>query len=163
MNIKALPDHSKIWVFLSNRRFTADELSWLNQILTNITQNWKAHGTPLKAGYSLEFDQLIVLAVDESHEPASGCSIDSVVHEIQAIERALNLNLFNRTDVPLLETEGLELLSRLELKERILKGTLTESASVIDLTLTNLGDWRKAKMKSLGESWAARWIPKLQS
>lgn len=160
MNIQTLSDHSKIWVYLSNRRFIADELIWLNQSLNKITQNWKAHGTPLRAGYAIEYDQIIVLAVDEAQEPASGCSIDSVVHQIQAIERALDVQLFNRMNIPVLTEGRLEILNRQTLIDRITDGTLKDSDSMIDLTITLLGDWRSSRIKSVRDSWAARWLPK---
>lgn len=163
MNLQTLPNSARIWVYLSNRAFTDHEIEWLTARLTEITSNWKAHGTPLKAGFAIDFKQLIVMAVDESHEPASGCSIDSVVHEIQAIEKHLGVDLFGRTDVPILKDHQIELLGRQALKDRILNGTLSEESPMLDLTITNLGTWRQSHIKTLNQSWAVRWLPKLQS
>lgn len=163
MNMNHLPNDARIWFFMSNRRFTPEELNYLNLTLTNITVNWKAHGTPLKAGYSLLYDQLIVLAVDESHEPASGCSIDSVVHEMQAIEKHLGVHLFNRTDVPIIRDGQIELYNRQEFREALLDGRITEEMNMIDLTSNSLGAWRDGNSKLINQSWAARWMPKLQS
>jgi hypothetical protein len=86
-----------------------------------------------------------------------------VVHEIQAIEKHLGVDLFGRTDVPILKDHQIELLGRQALKDRILNGTLSEESPMLDLTITDLGTWRHAHIKTLNQSWAVRWLPKLQS
>ena len=47
--------------------------------LAAFTSSWAAHGTPLAAEAAVLLDQIVVLAVDEALQMATGCSIDASV------------------------------------------------------------------------------------
>jgi hypothetical protein len=51
------------------------------------------------------------LAVDESIEPISGCSIDSSVHFLKTIESHLEVDFFNRLNVLILNEGSPKLIS----------------------------------------------------
>ena len=89
--------NSKVWIYLSNRKFDSTESDYIQTILNQFTQNdWKTHGKALRASGQLLFNQLIVLIVDEDVNNASGCSIDSSVHMIKKLGSELNVDFFNR-------------------------------------------------------------------
>ena len=74
-----MPDDARLWVYQSNRKFSSLELENINSSLQEFLASWVAHGTALKSAYNLYYDQVIVLAVDESFHIASGCSVDASV------------------------------------------------------------------------------------
>ncbi len=89
--------NSKVWIYLSNRKFDSTESDYIQTILNQFTQNdWKTHGKALRASGQLLLNQLIVLIVDEDLNNASGCSIDSSVHMIKKLGSELNVDFFNR-------------------------------------------------------------------
>lgn len=159
MSISNLRDHSRIWIYQSNRPFIESEIIWLEQELESFTSTWKAHGSPLMAGWEIPYLHFIVLAVDENAEAPSGCSIDTSVHLIKKIETHLGVSLFNRTDIAFLFNDTVTILNRKQMQEAHAEGVLNENTLMFDHTVTLLKDWRSSWIKPLKDSWAARWIP----
>ena len=87
---------SKVWVYQSDRPFTADEEANLNGALAQFTQQWTAHNQQLKAIGEVRNNRFIILMVDETQAEASGCSIDKSVHFIKEVESHFGVALFNR-------------------------------------------------------------------
>ena len=81
-----LPLDSKIWIFQSQRNFSAEEIVEIEQILDNFMKEWNAHGASLTSAYAIPYDRFIVIAVDENKAQASGCSIDSMTRIIKTLE-----------------------------------------------------------------------------
>ena len=67
---------SKVWVYQSNREFTASETEEIKKIGLLFTRDWTAHGSQLNASLDILYNRFIVVMVDENDASASGCSID---------------------------------------------------------------------------------------
>ena len=92
-----LPDTSRVWLYVSDRPFDATESNYIQDALSDFTQNkWATHGTKLMASGSVLMNQLVVLAVDEEVMNASGCSIDSSVRLMKQLGTELKVDFFNR-------------------------------------------------------------------
>jgi len=92
-----LPDTSRVWMYVSDRLFDATESNYIQDALSDFTQNkWATHGTKLMASGSVLMNQLVVLAVDEEVMNASGCSIDSSVRLMKQLGSELQVDFFNR-------------------------------------------------------------------
>lgn len=89
-------DHSRVWIYQSNRLFSLSEALQIEQHLENFLANWKAHGVPVKGFATLFLGQFIILMADETDVHVSGCSTDSSVHFIKEIERLYQVQLFDR-------------------------------------------------------------------
>lgn len=87
---------SRVWVYQSNRKFSAAEEIEILAKLEGFTNQWKAHGNELLAKAEIRYGFFIVLIVDESQANVTGCSIDSSVRFIKDIEQTYNVDLFNR-------------------------------------------------------------------
>lgn len=87
---------SKVWIYQSNRAFTAQETEEIQQKLDAFTAQWTAHGHQLKAKAEIRYNFFIVLIVDEASATATGCSIDASVRIIKEIETAYQVDLFDR-------------------------------------------------------------------
>lgn len=92
-------DSSKVWIYQSSRLFTISEAFDLEVMLEKFVTNWKSHGTPVKGYANLFFGQFIVFMADETATGVSGCSTDSSVHVIKAIEQQFKVDLFNRQNL----------------------------------------------------------------
>lgn len=92
----ALPDNARIWIYQADRVLTDAELDRCIQQLDTFMQQWNTHGTQLTAGYRIEYNQFIMLAVNELHQHASGCSIDSSVKQLRELGRDFEVDFFNR-------------------------------------------------------------------
>ena len=95
-----LPSHfhpnSRVWIYASDRLFSISEALDIEPMLTQFVTQWKSHGTPVKGYANLFFGRFIVLMADETATGVSGCSTDSSVHLIKAIEEKFEVNMFNR-------------------------------------------------------------------
>jgi len=92
-----LPDTSRVWLYVSDRPFDATESNYIQDVLSDFTQNkWATHGTKLMASGSVLMNQLVVLAVDEEVMNTSGCSIDSSVRLMKQLGTELKVDFFNR-------------------------------------------------------------------
>ena len=106
-----MPDESRVWIYLCNRILNDQEANLIEGQIKKFTRSWKAHQKPLSANGQLLYNQYIVLAVDESVEPISGCSIDSSVHLVKTIENHLEVDFFNRLNVLVLKNQTPKLVS----------------------------------------------------
>ncbi len=96
MSIKDLNPESKLWLYQTNRPLNSTEITWLNEQLKEFTKQWAAHGNQLKAAGEVLNPYFVALAVDLTHENASGCSIDSSVRFIKSVGDELKVDFFNR-------------------------------------------------------------------
>lgn len=94
-----LPDHARIWIYPSQRPFTIDEKTQIEEKIAAFLQDWTAHGSDLQAGFNILYNQFIVIALNEESQSATGCSIDKSVHFIQSIEQAFGLVLLDKMNV----------------------------------------------------------------
>ena len=100
----ALPDDSRVWLYLADRPLSKQEETWFNNELALFLASWTAHNKQLQCDGVVLFAQYIVLVVNEGFEKASGCSIDSSTHFMKKAGTALNIDFFNRLFV--LQLEG---------------------------------------------------------
>ena len=103
------PD-SRVWVYQCNRLFNIDEASEIEEMLSEFTQQWKSHGTPVKGAAHLFFGQFIILIADEQATGVSGCSTDSSVRMIKDIEQKFEVNMFDRTTLAFVMQDKVQLL-----------------------------------------------------
>ena len=88
-----LPDTSRIWVYQCNRKFTPEELEYIQAKTRYFLTQWTAHGTELEAGFEIKYDRFIVLGLNQENASASGCSIDASVHFIQELQQKMDVDL----------------------------------------------------------------------
>ena len=106
-----LPDSSRIWLHLANRKLVASEEQFLKVQLTVFLNSWSAHGKRLQCNATLLFSQYLIFSVDENIESASGCSIDSSVHFAKRMGSELGIDFFTRLEVLVIEGDDTRLLS----------------------------------------------------
>ena len=108
---KNLPQNSRVWIYQSDREFTAKEIEFISVRAEDFINQWTRHGDDLKGSFTFKYNQFLVLAVDESFNTVSGCSIDSSVRFIQALEKELQLELMNKMNVTFKDNEHINLVN----------------------------------------------------
>jgi len=98
-----LPAHSRVWLYLADRKLDATEAQYVTEQMQHFLSNWAAHNKKLTCDGTLLFNQYLILAVNEDIESASGCSIDSSVRFVKSLGAELNIDFFNRLKVMVLE------------------------------------------------------------
>ncbi len=129
-----LPDSSRIWLHLANRKLVASEEQFLKEQLTVFLDSWSAHGKRSQCNATLLFSQYLIFSVDENIESASGCSIDSSVHFAKRMGSELGIDFFTRMEVLVIEGNETRLLSYFD--------ALAQKAPFINPQITQLSELR---------------------
>lgn len=158
-DVPAYPAESKVWVYQASRDIDETETFEINQLLKRFVAQWTAHNRELNGWGSILYDRFIVLMVDETKAPASGCSIDSSVHFLQEIERQYNLSLFDRLHLAYLKGDQLKTTHRSEVGSLAETGELTPETLVFNNMVTTKQGLNEQWLVPLRESWAGRLVP----
>jgi hypothetical protein len=152
--IEKMPDHSRVWVYQANRPFSASETQAIENYLTPALTQWAAHGAGLNASFEIRFQQVIVIAVDETINAASGCSIDASTRWFKEMGAELGIDFFDRSTA-IVEGDVVTLLPLTALKNNPL---LTPSKDVIPLQTESLGAYRSGWLQRADTTWLKRYF-----
>ena len=108
MNKQSLSETSRVWIYPCNRFFSDEEGKTITAEIENFVGGWKAHGKKLAASGELIENKFLVLMADENAAHVTGCSIDSSVAFVKAIEQKFDVQFFDRTQVNYMKDETIE-------------------------------------------------------
>jgi hypothetical protein len=154
-----MPAHSRIWTYTSNRKLNTSEVEILSSRLTAFCEQWNTHGALMPTSFEIRFDQVIILAVDESQLGASGCSIDSSVRILREIEDELDIDLVNQGKISFIVSEGnLEVSPVLGIKSKVKEGILDAETIVLNPVVNNKADLENNWKIKAKESWLGKFF-----
>lgn len=156
--IPNMPDDAQVWIYQAHVPLNGQALGIVHEKLGAFVAQWKAHGKPLRATYAVFYDQILVLAADNSIEQASGCSIDSSVACIKELGEALGINFFDRLQIAFLENGHLHTLPLAALKANIQSGYFSPETPIFNNSHNTLGQLRANWCIRAGDSFLARFF-----
>jgi len=92
-------DGSRVWVYAAEQELTENQKKYILKVISIHLQSWNAHKVQLQAAVKIYNSHFVVVALDESKNKASGCSIDSLQNKVQEIEQELSISLMNRLNI----------------------------------------------------------------
>lgn len=131
-----LPDNSRIWLYLAERKLDSTELHFVEEKLQEFLITWNAHGKILNCNGAIILSQYLILSVNEEIESASGCSIDSSVRFVKTLEKELNVDFFNRMNV-------LSIINENETKTSNYFEAINDKILFLNPLVQNLGELRE--------------------
>jgi hypothetical protein len=156
------PESSKLLVFTSDitleERLSKTFISRLNEFI----QVWSSHGSRLTADALLISNRVLFIAVDESKQSASGCSVDALINFIKVEGVSSGVDWFNRHQVLYRTHHNSDLtsdwlVSKLEdFRSLIKEGSLAESVQILNTTVTCVKDARNLLIQPFSQSWLSR-------
>ena len=147
---------SRVWIYQSSRLFFLSEALKIEEILEEFVGNWKSHAADVKGYANLFFGQFIVLMADESIAGVSGCSTDSSVHVMKAIEKQFNVSLFERQTLAFIIKEKIQLLPLLQLNYAIENKFVDADTLYFNNTVTTKKELLQNWLIPVKESWLAK-------
>ena len=147
-----LPEEARIWIYAAEHKLTNDQENHILKSISNYLQNWEAHKVPLTAGVTILENRFIVVALDDSKNAASGCSIDTLQNTIQELENELSISLLNRLNVFCKIREEIKCIPTFRLKNEIDEDTL-----FYDFTIqkkSEIESW----LKPIKDGWCSSYL-----
>lgn len=160
-NFSQMPDSSRVWIYTAQRALTNDEEADIYNQLQSFTQHWKAHGTKLDARFSILYQRFIVFVVNEENQNATGCSIDTSVHEMKKISQKTGIDFFNRLLVLYRDGHEVKCVSTLTFKQMAATGEVNEQTYVFDTTLQTLIDLRLRFEVPAEQAWTRKFFKQI--
>ena len=153
-----LAAEARVWIYQSDRKISKEERAELDIQLRNFIAAWTAHGNNLQGGYKIAYDQFIVIGVDESFNQASGCSIDSLFHFMQAIENQSRLNLSDRSKVAFLVNDDILLEDFRNTRELVKSNTITAHTPTFNNHITTKKALEDGWLSTVEDSWLKKYL-----
>ena len=155
-----LNESSRLWIYQASRTFTDTEKKEIETQLHSFCDQWSAHGHPLKTSFKIEYQQFIILVADESYHLPSGCSIDSSVHVIKAIQEQTQIDFFDRTQIAFRIDDTVKLFSLSQLKQEFEIGTLNAETPAFNNLVATKAAFTKNWIAPAKATWISRYLTK---
>ncbi len=153
-----LPDHSRIWIYQSSRKFSDEEVESLGLRLEDFLTQWTAHGQSLEAGFEIKYNRFIVIGLNQENASASGCSIDASVHFIQQLEKEFETDLLDKMNVTYYTGEYIAYKPLNEFKAMAKAKSVSKSTIVFNNLINTKSEYLENWEVPADESWHVRFF-----
>ena len=156
--IDQLPDTSRVWIYQSNRKFSDAERESMESAIDSFLKTWTAHGQDLKAAFEIRYHRFIVIALDQGHAAASGCSIDASVHFIQSLEQEFDLDLLDKMNVTFRQGDYITYKPLADFKKMAKARSVSPKTVVFNNLVNDIREYRDHWEVPAQESWHYRFV-----
>lgn len=153
-----LPSTTRVWIYQAARPLTEDEENSIFSAVKTFLVSWTAHSHELKAAARIAHRHFLVLAVDESHNAASGCSIDKSVHFVQSLESRFSVSFFDRTKQAFLVEGSVRLIDLKDLKNAVEGGKITSETLAFNNLADTIGTLQTQWLRPASQTWLKRYF-----
>lgn len=157
-DFKTLSENSRIWIYQSNRSLTQQEKESISKLIEDFLNNWKSHGVSLNSGFEIKYNRFIVIAQDQNTQNATGCSIDSMVHFIQKLEKQYNISLLDKLNVSYKQGDYIAYKSLKDFKKMVKDGAVSKNTIVFNNLVQTKMEYTNYWEVPAFESWHARFF-----
>lgn len=158
VDFDTLHDNSRVWVYQSSREFNVEEVKAIEAKLKNFVNEWTRHGDDLKASFEIKYNHFIILAVDESFNQVSGCSIDASTHIFKQFENEFKVELLNKLNTAFKHGDHINVVSLADFQKYVKEDRIHQDTLVFNNMVQS-----KADLETLWEvpairSWHSRYF-----
>lgn len=157
--IDHLSASSRIWIFQSSKLLTNELIEKISEELGQFLSGWAAHGAQLFSGFEILHDRFIVIAVDENHASATGCSIDKLMRLVQRIDNDHKLDLLNRLKVAYVSGSEVLECDVNQFRALLAAGKVNENTLVFNNLVQDISAWKANWKTTVSQSWHANLLP----
>ena len=158
IDFNKLPDAARVWIYQSNTKFTAQQVVQIEKDVHTFLNAWTAHGTDLTAGFVVKYQRFIVIGLDQTAAQASGCSIDSQVRFIQALQDEYNVDLLDKMNVSYYQNDRVHYKSLLDFKKMAKDGAVGKNTIVFNNLVNTVAEFNEYWEIPASESWHSRFF-----
>jgi hypothetical protein len=150
------PEHSRVWVYQANRKFTDEEMESLRIRGSHFIRDWNTHGASVSGDMDIIMGCFVVIVADEQEQMVSGCAIDRSVSLIKEIEQLTHTNLFDRFSVAIYKDDEIYPMTMDAFMKGVKGGEFDGNTKVFNNTITTLKQLRHEWIVQVKDSWHAR-------
>lgn len=150
--------NARVWIYQSSREFSEDDKNHMSTELRHFTDGWVAHGKEIKSSFLIAKNRFLVLAADESHNMATGCSIDSSVALVQKLGQELGINFFDRTSIPYMDGGIVKTIPLQQVPVAIENGEIKEETLTFNNLVKDISEFQSAWEVPAHKSWLKRYF-----
>lgn len=158
VDFESLKDSSRIWVYQSNREFTQLEVREIGEKLTAFINEWTRHGDNLKGSYEIKYNHFVVLAVDESFNQVSGCSIDASTHVFKKIEQDYQVELLNKLNTAFKDGDHINIVSLGDFQKYVKNDKIHPNTTVFNNLVQTKKELDSSWEVPAEQSWHSRYF-----
>jgi hypothetical protein len=155
---KNLPNNSRIWIYQSDREFTEKEIEFISDKAEDFINQWTRHGDDLKGSFTIKYNQFLVLAVDESFNNVSGCSIDSSVRFVQQLQKELQLDLMDKMNISFKDNDTINVVKLPDFQRFAKAQKITSTTIVFNNMIDTKEDIENKWEVAASKSWHKRFL-----
>ena len=153
-----LPASSRVWIYQSDRAFSAEEAAEINTAISEFVSQWLAHKAKVIGDGRLLHDRFVVLVADEEKLQVSGCSIDSTVRFIKDLGAKYNVNFFDRFYTCYREGDRIEGADFETFKAKLAQGLISEDTIVFNNLVHTIDGLNSQWQTPLSQSWHSKFL-----
>ena len=153
-----LNDNSRIWVYQSSREFNAEEIKSIEAKLKDFVNEWTRHGDDLKASFEIKYNHFIILAVDESFNQVSGCSIDASTHVFKQFENEFKVELLNKLNTAFKHGDHINVVSIADFQKYVKEDRIHPDTLVFNNMVQSKADLKTLWEVPANRSWHSRYF-----
>jgi hypothetical protein len=158
LDLIALDDTSKVWIYQSDKEFTYDELDIAREDIFHFLTDWTAHSQGLTCYGNIFHRRFLAFFVDETNSHASGCSIDKSVKFVEYLGDKLGKDFFDRMTYAYMVDEEISTLHHADLQNAYITKKIDDETLFFDNLVKTKGEFLKLWIKPLKQSWHTRFL-----
>jgi len=158
VDFDTLNDNSRVWVYQSSREFNAEEVKTIEAKLKDFVNDWTRHGDDLKASFEIKYNHFIILAVDESFNQVSGCSIDASTHVFKEFENEFKVELLNKMNTAFKHEDHINVVSLADFQKYVKEDRIQLDILVVIKMIQNKADRDSLWEVPANRSWHSRYF-----
>ncbi|CAM1345721.1 ABC transporter ATPase [Tenacibaculum amylolyticum] len=153
-----LPNSARIWVYQANRALSQEEIEVISAKAILFIDQWTRHGDDLKGSFTIKYNQFLIIAIDESFNNASGCSIDASVRFIKSLEQELGIDLMDKMNISFRDGENINIVKLADFQEFAKAKKITSETIVFNNMVNTKEDFENKWEIAAQESWHSRFL-----
>lgn len=158
VDFDTLNDNSRVWVYQSSREFNEEEVKTIESKLKDFVNEWTRHGDDLKASFEIKYNHFIILAVDESFNQVSGCSIDASTHIFKQFENEFKVELLNKLNTAFKHEEHVNVVSLADFQKYVKEDRIHPDTLVFNNMVQSKADLETLWEVPANRSWHSRYF-----
>jgi len=160
LEFSQLPADGRVWLFGAAAPIDDIDERRLLATVDDFLRTWAAHGEPLWSARDWRGGRFLAVGVDTSREGASGCSIDGLFRALKAIEGSIGTTLLDGALVYYRDqADFVHAVSRDDFSYLARAGHVGVDTPVLDLSITEVSEYRARFERRAGDSWHATLLP----